>query len=687
MNLMQRLSAAWHVFKSLNDLHPELSDREHLARIRSDEVFTPSSYSYLNAVADYGAYVWVRKAVLIIANNFSALPVMVTRDGEQIEHPVQALLTGVNDTLSSADLWQQWTIDMLLGGEEGWELVRSNGGQYLEIWPRQPHTIAIVPDAAKRRYFRVAEYKVDDGAGDPYRLPPEEFIHFKFYSPANPWRGISPISAVRSSIVIDTLAQAWSKLFLKRGARPDYAVVAPQGTTRTEREQLISEIEAMYGGAANAHKPIALEQGIVDIKPLSFPPKDIEWVEQRKLSRAEVAAIFGVPDEIMGYGRDTYENFDTALRVLWTLTIQPLARLRDTHLTEWFRRYKLLTDKEAVATDYSGVSILKEDYGAKLDQAVKLFNMGVPFNRVDELVGLGVGKVPGGDTGFLPLGLAPVTALGMDQGWSDPEPEQLSARPRVKMIATKGAPDYGSEEHKQLWNEYIKRASPHERRLGAAVRGLLNDQEHDVLGRVREDAGSAASSPFDQDQWRKTFKEKTGPIIKRTVKDSGEQAADDLDVGYSFNVDDPNVVKFLQAREQRFARRVNDTTWQALKDSLTEGVEAGESIAELEKRVEAVMDLRKGQSSETIARTEVIGATNGGTLLSWKQSERVGNKTWIATFDDRVRDSHADAHGQTVGLDDDFQVGNGSGPAPGQIGVPEEDINCRCTMIAVLKQD
>ena len=72
-------------------------------------------------------------------------------------------------------------------------------------------------------------------------------------------------------------------------------------------------------GAQNAHKPIVLEQGVTDIKTFSFAPKDMEWLEQRKLSRDEVGAVFGVPDEIMGYGKDTFENFDAADRVLWTL--------------------------------------------------------------------------------------------------------------------------------------------------------------------------------------------------------------------------------------------------------------------------------------------------------------------------------------------------------------------------------
>ena len=90
-------------------------------------------------------------------------------------------------------------------------------------------------------------------------------------------------------------------------------------------------------------------------------------------------------------------------------------------------------------------------------------------------------------------------------------------------------------------------------------------------------------------------------------------------------------------------------------------------------------------SKEVIARTEVLGAANGGTLDAWQQSEVVDKKVWLAALDDRTRDSHVDAHGQTVGIDENFIVGNGSGPTPGQIGLPEEDIQCRCSMTAIIK--
>jgi SPP1 gp7 family putative phage head morphogenesis protein len=96
------------------------------------------------------------------------------------------------------------------------------------------------------------------------------------------------------------------------------------------------------------------------------------------------------------------------------------------------------------------------------------------------------------------------------------------------------------------------------------------------------------------------------------------------------------------------------------------------------------MGERIRSTPETIARTEVIGAYNGGTWQAWRQSGVVTKKRWLAALDDRTRPTHVDAHDQVVGIDEDFSVGGFSGPCPGSMGDAGEDINCRCTMTAVL---
>lgn len=187
-------------------------------------------------------------------------------------------------------------------------------------------------------------------------------------------------------------------------------------------------------------------------------------------------------------------------------------------------------------------------------------------------------------------------------------------------------------------------------------------------------------------QWIKTFRGDVRPVIQTIVKDAGAEALDDLGLAIIFDVTEPAVANFLEKRAQRFAKEVNQTTWDNLKKSLGEGMDAGEGMNELADRVESVMGDRIASSKEVIARTETIGAYNGGTLEAWKQSDEVDGKEWLSELSDRTRDSHRDAHGQVVGIDDDFIVGSGHGPAPGQIGLAEEDINCRCSMKAHLKE-
>lgn len=54
-------------------------------------------------------------------------------------------------------------------------------------------------------------------------------------------------------------------------------------------------------------------------------------------------------------------------------------------------------------------------------------------------------------------------------------------------------------------------------------------------------------------------------------------------------------------------------------------------------------------------------------------------KTWNTMADPRVRDTHSYLEGVTVPMDAEFYTFNGdSAMFPGQFGVAEEDINCRC---------
>lgn len=693
--------------KGLYELHPELRDRQHLGSFSANATATaPTQYTYLSAISDYKSYPWVYKAISAIANNIAQLPLVVKRGDDVIEaHPFAQLFQAVNDAMSSADLWHWWTVDMMLAGESAFEFVKARSGSYVEVWPRQPNTVNVRVSEQGKRYMKIDGYTVDDGQGNPYQLPPDEMLLFKLYNPSQPFRGLAPISAARTSVDIDKATLKWNKDFYERGARPDYQVLTPQGTARSEREQLERELEAKYTGRSS--KPFIGEQGVVEIVPLGWPPRDMAWLDQRQLSREEVGAIFGVPDEIMGWGRDTYENFETARRVFWSLTLKPLIAQRDTALNEWGRRNGALRSDEEIMTDLSTVEELREALTLKLDNAQKLAALNVPFNRIDEMLDLGVGAIPNGEIGNLDrqaamsaFALVPAGELpAPEDDAPQDEPAQLAApvqiakaeavEAEVKMIVPKGvAVEFGGELHRALYGEFIKRTTPAEARLGKVVAQAMRDLEAEVLRRLRSGTKSISDvdeEPFDREEWQREFAKRIRPEHRRIVREAGARALRDVGVGVAFDLRNPRVTAFLRERAQRFAQAVAETTWNKLQATITAGLEAGETIDEIADRIEATMELRVNQSSTTIARTEVIGATNGGAVEGYRQSGVVSEKQWIATLDDRVRDTHAEANGQTVPLDEDFEVGDGSGPAPGQIGIAAEDINCRCAVAAVVE--
>lgn len=678
--------------KAMDDLHPELRDRQPLMRMRGNQTWIASPYPYQQAVSDHAGNVWMGKAVKIISDIVAVVPLQVVQDGKPVKVDIP-LLAKPNDTQAGADVWRAWAVSMMLGGETGLEVVKAkNGRTLLEWWVRTPDVIQVVPDPARARYGAVAGFIIDDQSGDPYTLQPDEFVHFKFYNPRDQWRGLSPFIASRLSMKIDRNARAWAEDFFENSARPDFAVMTPLGTTKAERNDILADVLALYRGTQNG--VIVLEREVTDIKPLSFAPKDIDFTAQREMSRDEVGAAAGIPDILLGFGNDSYDTPDkrvNAEETMWSLTIKPLLDYRDQVLTMFFQRAGVLKPTQQVASDLSGIKALKGDYMRKLDQARALYSMNVPFNKIDEVLGLGIGAITGGDVGAqdraASLFGSPSSSV------DDSSPAQLNAGVRIVKPTEKGlsvpkgnAVEFGGGLHREMFELAVKRADPYERAFKDAVATLFEAQQKELIERIRQEAKSIAElgdDPFDQGEWEAEFARRMRPEYRRIIAGAGQNAVDDVSAGMSFDLLDWRVVSALRKLPQRFAKRVNETTWRMLKDALAAGLEAGEGADKLAARVEEVMTLRIDQSSGAIARTEVQAGTTAGTVEGWRQSGAVQQKTWIATFDDRVRDTHAEAHGQTVALDDDFTVGTATGSGPGQMDEAGETINCRCTMIAI----
>lgn len=627
--------------------HPELEHRVHVSSSRAKGVSTE-----LNKYADYGGvyeiYTWVRKAVGLLAETIAPLPVRVVgRDGEELEaHKISELLSYINDQSNPSQYWEAWVVDMMLAGESFSQLILSRAGDPLELWTRRPDQVEVFPDKSNERkwYPRVAHYTWGE---DELVIEPEFMVHDKFYNPLNNWRGLAPIRAIREGITIDLFAQAWSKTFLRRGARPDHAIITPQGLTPTERRELEENYQDDYGGPENWHKPIFLESGVQDVKPIAFSPADIQWLAQRQVARDEVAAIFGVPDEIMGFGRDTYENFDKAYEVLWKLTVTKLARHRDTSFTHFFGKVRSdLGPGERVETDFSGVGVLQEDMKEKLEQAAIAFGLGVSFNTADDRLNMGFGEIEGGEVGYLPAGLLPVSDIGIYEEGTPKGEEEKRFFPIHKIAS--GVPVMGSPRHQALWRQHVARLRPFEKRIALRLKREFQRQQNVVLSNLRnlgkswakmvvegKATGITIGDLVDWTDEEKEWIENFNPDFEECVAIFGHDQIEELQVGFAFDVQNPEVAQAVRQMVIQFAKDINATTQERmvaeLRDVLAEADSGGWGIPDIQQaiydRISTVYNVRKSPyETERIARTEMNKAANMGQIAGMRQSGVVKKK-------------------------------------------------------------
>ncbi len=658
--------------------------------------------------AEYGKYLAISNAVYscitLRADLLASLPprpYKLARDGAKqlvTSGPVVELLNKVNPFWTWDRLIRMSEMTLGAWGKCYWFAERGRTGRQppRELYWARPDRVVVYPDP--ERYVRAFEYRASDGSSVWYE--PEEVIWFRYPNPLDEFDGLSPLAAARLAADYRNAAMLSNKKLFDNGMQAGGFMMPKTGTTLTDPQakELELQLERRLKGVDKAHRwgVFRFEAQMV---PFTASAKEAEFLGGMNLALEDVARAFRIPLDLIG-GQRTYQNVESAERAVWAHAILPEARFIAAELTEQLLPMFGASAPDLIEFDTSEVEALQEGETERWTREQGQLEKGViTINQWREERGMD--PVPWGDVWWGSATLKPIDDaeeepapepmfMAPEEGEEDqpPEPER-GARAMPRAIT------YDSDEHRRRWEQHLRRADPKETRLGNTVAELFRRQRASVLAKLKaaikqesaRDALPADYEPFSLTEWIKKFREGVRPEYKAILKEVGEEALDDLGVSLSFNLDSPGVRRFLERRVQRFARQVNETTWEQLKAELQAGIDAGEGIEGLGERVEAVMADRIASSKETIARTEVNGALNGGTLLAWRQSGVVSKKEWIAALDDRTRETHIAAHGQQVDLDADFEVGVGAGPAPGQIGLPEEDINCRCSMVAVLDAD
>jgi len=287
----------------------------------------------------------------------------------------------------------------------------------VELWPMLPQGVKI--QAGKQRLIDLYRYQYGGITRD---IQSPDMVHVKTANPNDFLFGMPTIQAAGRAVDVDRESSIWQLGSMQNRGISDYAIIIDPETTAEQMERLRELHKSKQAGSANARAPFFTTR---DIKTLNQSAVELDFVDSRSKVWAEICSAMGVPAPMVGLLEDaTLANIETARRIFWIDTIIPLLRMIRGQLNrqlaeqfgaEWFIDY-----------DISDVEALREDYGKKLDEARKLFDMGVPFNRIAEQLELGVEPIEGGDIGYLTAGLIPTNFDRDDQDLAIP-PELAKA--------------------------------------------------------------------------------------------------------------------------------------------------------------------------------------------------------------------------------------------------------------------
>lgn len=420
---------------------------------------------YTEAVeSGYKSLVWVYRCVKKRGENLGSVPWKVRQrlsDGTYRPlpgHPLEALMNRPNPYTDRKEFFEGWSTYLDLSGNCYIEVVFA-GGKPVQLYTLRPDWMTPIPNAETL----VDHYDLKLPNRKPIPMDPREVMHFKYIDPLNELIGLSPLEAASRTVQSDNAIVNWNRAILDNNAVPGGILTVPAQTLLNEdRKILQEEIEAEFG-AANRGRPMILWGGM-DWKQLGLTQRQLDFLEQRRLNKYEVCAIYGVPPQIIGANEDpTYSNWKIARLSWWEDSLIPTLDWAATRFNQRLSPY-FGPDIE-LYYDISDVPAMRDSFMMKVDTAEKLHKMSWPINAINDRLNLGFDHVSWGDSAWMPASMVPVGETGsLSNPGQEPEAEPVEdEEPDVDPISGEPLDESG----------LIGKVAEARNRLGAAMERYL----------------------------------------------------------------------------------------------------------------------------------------------------------------------------------------------------------------------
>ena len=395
-----------------------------------------------------------------------------TDDGADIVdgHPLIETIRYPNSSQTWGSLMEAWDLYKSLSGNAYARFTQI--GDSLKLWYLRPDRIEIIP--GKRG--EIESYKYTVGQHEEF-YKPQEIVHFKFFDPGDDYYGLAPLQAAARIVDASNATITWNGNLVGNRARPSGMMSSKTPLTPDQHKHWREALKEQVSGEKNAGKML-INPVDATFEAFELTPLELDYLASLGTYEAAVCKVFHVHPEAIGALNATFENKAWAIRDKWEGPVQN--RLNEMRATLNHAFYPLFgtADPKTAAPgelfldyDMSGTPGANAAQGEALERATKAWACGVPWDVADEKFGVGIGPIPGGDKGYIPVNMYEVGTT-VDQG-------------RSSRTVDRGGAEWRSiEQRKQGW----------EKSVASKVRSVLAEECDLIVKAVK--AGTIDTDPI-----------------------------------------------------------------------------------------------------------------------------------------------------------------------------------------------
>jgi hypothetical protein len=599
---------------------------------------------------------------------------------------------------------------------------------------------------------KLAGYVYTDPAGRQVPFVPEQVIHRMEPNPYDDWRGLGRADVAAVATEGAFLTGVYIRDLMRNNGDQGFIVVGKTGVASPEqREQVVADLRAKRAALrAGIAKDLFLTGDITVDRPKE-QAAGVDLTNTKTLSHQEVFITFGVPPSMSTVKQSYSVGKESDRYQLITGTSQPLARdiagayallaSRQTGFAltaehDWDDHPVMQEVRRArleAALKLWGAGMSWKDINDYLDLGMKPFP-GWEIAYVQfSVVAVGTAE-PSADPSLAEGEARPEQAQRVERAGPDqPEIAQIKALlalrtrsvsaqhsalsiqqqaetdalrafecncgegciPRAKTLDAK------SSANVARWRTHMQQRRETVASFKSAFTRVLMTARIEVLRKIEGAEGkqllTAHSSPltksaaadflFDLAKFADGLRVAMRNQQKAALDRAGKQLLKELGKDDPFTFAPQEVLQFLTDRENKLSGVPQDI-FDKIRDSLKEGLDAGDSTSALAKRVKAEFNGIADRDALRIAQTETAAAYGTGRQEAMVKAG-VQYKAWLTSGNGNVREAHAQA-GLTypadggIPVDQPFIVDGEELMHPGDTaGSPGNTINCHCVSIPV----